>query len=117
MRGPLTVALLLGACGPGPGSFCADDAACGNQMVCQKPPGSANGICSFPYSGAGERCSSNGDCAAGLFCSNDLSTGTRQFAGACQPLQGQDAPCLRTANCQPPLTCQGVRDGQLGACR
>jgi Dickkopf-like protein len=108
--------LLLWSCGPSVGQTCSDDRACGDELVCQKPAGAANGICSFPFSGPGDRCLSNGDCGAGLFCSNDLSSGTRQFAGICQPLQGSDGSCFRNANCQPPLVCRNAADGHLGTC-
>jgi hypothetical protein len=112
----VALALLLCACGPSPGQPCGNDAVCGDELVCQKPSGAANGICSFRLSEANARCLSNGDCAPGLFCSNDLSTGTRQFAGVCQPRQGAGSRCLRGANCQPPLSCRNAGNGQLGTC-
>jgi hypothetical protein len=113
----LAAGLLLCACGPSPGRSCSSDAVCGEELVCLKPAGAANGICSFPFAGPGARCLSNGDCAPSLFCSNDLSTGTRQFAGACQAVQGQGASCYRNANCGPPLVCRDAVDGGLGTCR
>jgi hypothetical protein len=113
----VAVALLAFACGPSPGQHCSDDAVCGDELVCLKPAGAANGICTFPFLGPGARCLSNGECAAGLFCSNDLSTATRQFAGTCEPLQGPNAPCSRTADCSPPLVCEDAADGQLGSCQ
>ena len=110
-------ALFFCACGPSVGQPCQDDATCGDALVCQKPAGAANGVCSFRYSGPGERCLGNGDCAAGLFCSNDLSTDIRQFAGVCQAQQGEGAPCLRSIDCAPPLACGGQEDDRLGTCR
>jgi Dickkopf-like protein len=117
VRRLVAIAVALLACGPSPGQSCQDDGICGDELVCLKPAAAVNGICSFPFLGAGARCLSNAECAAGLFCSNDLSTGTRQFAGTCQPLQGPDAPCSRTADCQPPLECADAGDGRLGSCR
>ncbi len=110
-------ALLLCACGASPGRHCSEDSACGDELICLKPAGGANGICTFRFAGQGDRCLSGGDCGPGLFCSNDLSTGTRQFSGACRPLQGEGAPCLKSSNCQPPLQCDGAGAESLGSCR
>jgi hypothetical protein len=112
----LLLGVLLCACGQRPGDPCSDDSACGGDLVCLKPPSASNGVCSFPFSGAGARCLSSDDCASGLFCSNDLSTGTRQFDGTCQPAQGSGAPCLRNPDCQAPLECNDAVDGHLGTC-
>lgn len=111
------IALLLCGCGPSPGHSCGGDPDCGDDLVCLKPSGAGNGVCSFAFSEAGARCLSNGDCASDLFCSNDLSSETRMFAGVCQPLQGLDGACSRSANCRPPLVCTGAAQGQLGTCQ
>ncbi|HYR19580.1 MAG TPA: hypothetical protein VEQ15_08820 [Myxococcales bacterium] len=116
MKRLLCVAVLLCACGARPGDPCGDDSGCGGGLVCLKGTAAETGVCSFSFSGPGERCLSGGDCKSGLFCSNDLSIGTRQFAGECRAAQDRGGPCSRDSNCLAPLRCQGARDGQLGSC-
>jgi len=110
------VALALAACGVRPGDACNDDAACSPDLVCMKPAGASSGICSFAPLTPGFRCLSSADCAAGLFCTNDLSVGEKEFSGSCQPAQGAGSPCFRNGNCASPLKCIGVDSGALGIC-
>ena len=107
------LALALAGCSR-MGETCDGDGDCGD-LVCHRAEGAEEGVCGYARLGRGEVCATNAECAAELFCSNDLPSETAQRFGRCVDLQTEGEPCFRDENCAAGLLC--LADGETGACQ
>lgn len=103
------------------GSVCTDEADCGENLECSKPPAddggvASVGVCAPARRSEGTICTSTEECQSGLFCSNDIAVGTNQRYGTCLPTHDEGGACWTTLDCSTGLVCVGA-DAGGGVCR